>query len=163
MFVPQPGFVVPEPGGFVVEGRNPHMELPYYARFLVREYSKPLMKFSAKYNRCIKELSNSWQVVTVQSIVQKRLCDQDADQVIKAFEEYVDALLEHFDARILVKKKTHMRMELIANCKTLGLIKYKKKVALLDLLYSKEDAMYEEEMANADRCLIQDLYHFVRI
>jgi hypothetical protein len=141
------------------------MELPDDVLAIVRAFSKPLMKFSDKYNKCIQEMKFNRQVFYLQKIVKKRLCDKDADQVIQAFVEYVDALLAYKNMSSILasipngdpdtwKERSNINARLSGYSET----QYKKTIVMLDLLYiqEKEENMirqykYEKKFANFTR------------
>ena len=141
------------------------MELPDDVLAIIKAYSKPLMKFSDKYKKCVQEMKNNREAFYLQKIVQKRLCDKDADQVIQAFVEYVDALLAYKNTSSIldsIPKGDPDTLKEIHKIKVLlsvySEIQYKKTIVMLDLLYiqEKEENMirqykYEKKCANFTR------------
>ena len=62
------------------------MELPKYVLPLVRAYAKPHMKFYREYKQGLADLgfaNEDWPAV------RQKLCSSDAEQVLQAFQDYV--------------------------------------------------------------------------
>jgi len=133
------------------------MEFPEDVLGMIRDFSKPLMKFSHKYNKCIRELDLSRRVIGVKERVKLRLCDNDADQVIDAFVDYVDALLATYAVRQLLnvcpfgqdRLTWCERCDIREQSTLCADIQYNKTVALLDLLYPDKNEEYEYEKNHA--------------
>lgn len=133
------------------------MELPEDVLAIVRAYSKPLMKFSEKYNWCMQEMENNHEPFYLKMIVKKRLCDKDADQVIDALIGYVDALLTTKRTKKLMEfaplgndtPSWRERNVIIGQVAWFAGIQYKKTIVLLDLLYMDDnDAKWYESEKN---------------
>ena len=134
------------------------MEFPDDILAIVRAYSKPRMQFSGKYNKYSEELRINRQVFYLRPIVQKRLCDKDADKVIEAFAEYVVALLATKNETTLLQIAPfgndtltwQERHDIGTRVTSLAEVQYNKTSTLLDLLYwqEKDESMvrqYEHE------------------
>lgn len=79
------------------------MEFPADVAGIISEYSKPLMKFSDEYNRCVRELKQANQIDNWPTLKQ-RLCDKDADKVIQAYVAHTEARLATYTTRQALKR-----------------------------------------------------------
>jgi hypothetical protein len=139
------------------------MEFPDDVLTIISEYSKPIMRFSGRYNKCIQELNVARRMIGVKKIVKKRLCDKDADIVIDAFEDYVNALLTTHEARHLLEITPYdrtdtlswrARNELLGQATLCVEIQHKKTLYMLDVLHKLErnkDYEYEKNLSHKNR------------
>jgi hypothetical protein len=130
---------------------------------IISEYSKPMMKFSSRYKKCMQELNRSSRMIgTIENSVKKRLCEKDAAIVIDAFEEYVVALLTTYATRQLLNiapfgndtLTQSERNELRAMTIIYAEIQHKKTLYLLDVLHKLEvnnEYEYEKRRSHFNR------------
>jgi|LauGreDrversion4_2_1035121.scaffolds.fasta_scaffold2001101_1 hypothetical protein len=133
------------------------MEFPDDVLGLIRDFSKPLMQFSDKYNKCIHELNLARRMIGVKEVVKRRLCDNDAHLVIQAFVDYVDALLTTYSVRQLLNVEP-FDQDRLTSCERSDIkeqltlcadIQYDKTIHLLDLLYLDKNQYYDYEKNHA--------------
>jgi hypothetical protein len=137
------------------------MEFPDDVLTIISEYSKPIMRFSGRYKKCMQELSAVSRMTGVKDIVKKRLCDKDADIVIDAFEEYVAAALTTYEARHIYKitpwsdtASWRARTYLLAHATLCVEIQHKKMLYLLDVVHKlerNEEYEYEKKLSHKNR------------
>ena len=69
------------------------MELPSELVSIVREYSKPLFRYSREYKQALTALGkDEWQAL------KEKLCSKDAEEVLQLIQDYVAAFLERHAA-----------------------------------------------------------------
>ena len=132
------------------------MEFPEDVLTIIKEFSKPIMRYSTEYARCKKALEAIG--FDVWSTVKQRLCDKDADKVIEAY-------ISHTEARIAMwairqEQSTALRLERYVKPTEEQNRNYKRiceeirvcvkrelhtRVFLMEVLYTKEEieAFYE--------------------
>jgi len=149
------------------------LDLSHRPKFMIRAFSKPLMKNSGAYHRAVAKLDNTRRDGLLTS-VKRRLCDKDTDQVIEAFVAYVDAVESARTAKQLCFEKpirvgfssvTAYSDWMDACLKwaesnvletSTRLVQYHSTVALLDLVY-EAGAEKDIEVAYAVECVKRPL------
>jgi hypothetical protein len=137
------------------------MEFPDDVLTIISEYSKPIMRFSGRYKKCMQELSVVARMIGVKDIVKKRLCDKDAEIVINAFEEYVNAALTTYEARHIYKitpwsdtASWRARDVILGHACMCAEIQHKKMLYLLDVVHKferNEEYEYEKKLSHKNR------------